>query len=66
MEKSKKQEKLSDDSTRTCACDINNVREKDKADFETICNFADKFVSSQKDMSAEIADIVDKHFWEML
>ena len=67
MEKSKKQEKLSDGSTRTCACDIiNNVSEKDKADFETICNFADKFVSSQKDMSAEIADIVDKHFWEML
>jgi hypothetical protein len=66
MEKSKKQEKLSDNSTRTCACDINNVSEKDKADFETICNFADKFVSSQKDMSAEIADIVDKHFWEML
>ena len=66
MEKSKKQEKLSDTSTRTCACDINNVSEKDKADFETICNFADKFVSSQKDMSAEIADIVDKHFWEML
>ena len=47
MEKSKKQEKLSDNSTRTCACDIiNNVSEKDKADFETICNFADKFVSS--------------------
>ena len=65
MEQSKKQEKLSDDSTYTCACD-NNVSEKDKADFETICNFADKFVSSQKDMSAEIADIVDKHFWEML
>ena len=66
MEKSKKQEKLSDNSTRTCACDINNVIEKDEADFETICNFADKFVSSQKDMSAEIADIADKHFWEML
>lgn len=66
MEKSKKQEKFSDSSTRTCACDINNVNEKDKADFETICNFADKFDSSQKDMSAEIADIVDKHFWEML
>lgn len=47
MEKSKKQEKLSDNSTRTCACDIiNNVIEKDEADFETICNFADKFVSS--------------------
>ena len=43
-------------------CDNNNVIEKDKADFETICNFADKFVSSQKDMSAEIADIVEKHF----
>ena len=50
MEKSKKQEKLSD-GLRTCACD-NNVSEKDMADFETICNFADKFVSSQKDMSA--------------
>ena len=62
MEKSKKQEKLSDDYTRTYACDNNNVSEKDKADFETICNFADKFVSSQKDMSAEIADIVEKHF----
>ena len=63
MEKSKKQEKLSDESTRTCACDIiNNVSEKDKEDFETICYFADKFVSSQKDMSAEIADIVEKHF----
>ena len=63
MEKSKKQEKLSDGSTRTCACDIiNKVSEKGKTDFETICNFADKFVSSQKDMSAEIADIVEKHF----
>ena len=64
MEKLKKQEKLSDDdSTGTCACDIiNNVSEKGKTDFETICNFADKFVSSQKDMSAEIADIVEKHF----
>ena len=63
MEKSKKQEKLSDDdSTRTCACDNNNVSEKGKTVFETICNFADKFVSSQKDMSAEIADIVEKHF----
>ena len=61
MEKSKKQEKLSDDYTRTFACD-NNVSEKGKADFEIICNFADKFVSSQKDMSAEIADIVEKHF----
>ena len=66
MEKSKKQEKLSDGSTRTCACDIiNNVSEKDKVDFETICNFADKFVSSQKDMPDEIADFVDKHFWYM-
>ena len=67
MEKSKKQEKLSDDGyTRTCACDIiNNVSEKDKADFETICNFADKFVRSQKDMPDKIADFVDKHFWEM-
>ena len=67
MEKSKKQEKLSDDdSTRTCACDIiNYVSEKGKADFETIRNFADKFVSSQKDMPDEIADFVDKHFWEM-
>ena len=46
-------------------CDNNNVIEKDKADFETICNFADKFVSSQKDMPAEIAEIVDKHFCEM-
>ena len=62
MEKSKKQEKLSDDYTRTCACDNNNVIEKVKADFETIRNFADKFVSSQKDMPAEIADIVDGHF----
>ena len=66
MEKSKKQEKLSDGSTRTCACDIiNNVSEKDMADFEIICNFADKFVSSQKDMPAEIADIVDNHFLDM-
>ena len=66
MEKSKKQEKLSDDSTRTCACDIiNNVSEKDRADFESICNFADKFVGSQKDMPAEIAEIIDKHFLEM-
>ena len=65
MEKSKKQEKLSDDYTRTCACDNNNVSEKGKADFETIRNFADKFVSSQKDMPAEISDIVDKHFWKM-
>lgn len=56
MEKSKKQEKLSDDYTRTCACDIiNNVSEKGKTDFETIRNFIDKFVSSQKDMPAEIA-----------
>ena len=63
MEKSKKQEKLIDNSTCTCACDIiNNVSEKGKTDFETIYNFADKFVSSQKDMSAEIADIVEKHF----
>ena len=62
MEKSKKQEKLSDNSTCTCVCDNNNVSEKGKTDFETICNFADKFVSSQKDMSAEIADIVEKHF----
>ena len=62
MEKSKKQEKLSDGSTRTCACDNNNVSEKGKTDLETICNFTDKFVSSQKDMSAEIADIVEKHF----
>ena len=62
MEKSKKQEKLSDDYTRTCAWDNNNVIEKVKTDLETICNFADKFVSSQKDMSAEIADIVEKHF----
>ena len=65
MEKSKKQEKLSDNSTCTCVCDNNNVSEKENADFETICNFADKFVSSQKDMPAEIAEIVDKHFWEM-
>ena len=40
----------------------NNVSVKGKTDFDTICNFADKFVSSQKDMSAEIADIVEKHF----
>ena len=46
-------------------CDNNNVIEKDKADFETICNFADKFVSSQKDMPDKIADFVDKHFWYM-
>ena len=59
MEKSKKQEKLSDDYTRTRACENNNVSEKDNADFDIICNFADKFVSSQKDMSAEIADIVE-------
>ena len=66
MEKSKKQEKLSDDGyTRTCACDNNNVSEKGKADFETIRNFTDKFVSSQKDMPDEIADFVDKHFWKM-
>lgn len=65
MEKSKKQEKLSDDYTRTCACDNNNVSEKDKADFETIRNFIDKLVSSRKDMPDEIADFVDKHFWEM-
>ena len=65
MEKSKKQEKLSDDYTRTCACDNNNVSEKDEATFESICNFTDKFVSSQKDMPAEIAEIVDKHFWKM-
>ena len=65
MEKSKKQEKLSDNSTCTCVCDNNNVSEKENADFETICNFADKFVSSQKDMPDEIADFVDKHFWEM-
>ena len=65
MEKSKKQEKLSDNSTCTCACD-NNVSEKDIADFETICNFADKFVSSQKDMPDEIADFVDNHFWDMI
>ena len=67
MVKSKKQEKLSDDDyTRTCACNIiNNVNEKGKTDFETICNFADKFVSSQKDMPAEIAEIVDNHFWDM-
>ena len=65
MEKSKKQEKLSDDYTRTCACDNNNVSEKGKADFETIRNFTDKFVSSQKDMPAEISDIVDQHFWKM-
>ena len=65
MEKSKKQEKLSDNSTRTCACDNNTVSEKGKADFEIICNFTDKFVSSQKDMPAEIAEIVDKHFCEM-
>lgn len=63
MEKSKKQEKLSDNSTR--ACDNNTVSEKGKTDFKTIRNFADKFVSSQKDMPAEIAEIVDKHFWEM-
>ena len=62
MEKSKKQEKLSDDYTRTCACDNNNVSEKGKTDFETIRNFIDKFVSSQKDMPAEISDIVDEHF----
>ena len=65
MEKSKKQEKLSDNSTCTCACDNNNVSEKGKADFEIICNFADKFVSSQKDMPDKIADFVDKHFWYM-
>ena len=65
MEKSKKQEKLSDDYTRTCACD-NNVSEKGKADFKIICNFADKFVSSQKDMPDEIADFVDNHFWDMI
>ena len=46
MEKSKKQEKLSDESTRTFAFDNNNVSEKEKADLETIFNFADKFVSS--------------------
>ena len=39
--------------------------EKVKTDLDTICNFADKFVSSQKDMPDEIADFVDKHFWEM-
>ena len=58
MEKSKKQEKLSDGSTRTCACDNNNVSEKGNTDFEIICNFADKFVSSQKDMPDEMADFV--------
>ena len=59
MEKSKKQEKLSDGFTRTCACDIiNYVSEKGTADFEIICNFADKFVSSQKDMPDEMADFV--------
>ena len=63
MEKSKKQEKLSDNSLHVRVRAItNNVIEKVKADLETICNFADKFVSSQKDMSAEIADIVEKHF----
>ena len=62
MEKSKKQEKLSDGYTRMRACKNNNVSEKGKTGFEIICNFADKFVSSQKDMSAEIADIVEKHF----
>ena len=67
MEKSKKQEKLSDGSTRTCASDIiNNVSEKGKTDFDTICNFVDKFVSSQKDMPDKIADFVDKHFWDMI
>ena len=66
MEKSKKQEKLSDGYIRTCACDNNNnVSEKGKTDFDTICNFADKFVSSQKDMPDKIADFVDKHFWYM-
>lgn len=48
--------------TRTRACKNNNVSEKGKTDFEIICNFADKFVSSQKDMPDEISDIVNKHF----
>ena len=39
-----------------------NEIEKVKTDLDTICNFADKFVSSQKDMPAEKADIVDGHF----
>ena len=65
MEKSKKQEKLIDNSTCTCACDNNNVSEKDEETFASICNFADKSVSSQKDLPDEIADFVDKHFWEM-
>ena len=47
-------------------CDNNNVSEKGKADFEIICNFTDKFVSSQKDMPDEIADFVDNHFWDMI
>ena len=64
MEKSKKQEKLSD-GLRTCACNDNNVSEKDEETFESICNFADKSVSSQKDLPDEIADFVDKHFWKM-
>lgn len=59
MEKSKKQENLSDDdSIGTCACDNNNVSEKERADFDTVCNFTDKFVSSQKDMPDEMADFV--------
>ena len=65
MEKSKKQEKLIDNSTCTCAGDNNTVSEKGKADFEIICNFADKSVSSQKELPDKIADFVDKHFWEM-
>lgn len=59
MEKSKKQENLSDDdSIGTCACDNNNVSEKERADFDTVCNFTAKFVSSQKDMPDEMTDFV--------
>ena len=37
----------------------------DKEAIETIENFADKFVSSQKDIEPEIQEIINKHFDEL-
>ena len=38
----------------------------DKEAIETIENFADKFISSQKDIEPEIQVIINEHFDELL
>ncbi len=38
----------------------------DKDDFEIIKNFAEKLLKEQKEVSEDIQEIVNEHFFEML